>query len=178
MTIATSRIFLIGPRGSGKTSLGTVLAHALGFSFVDTDDLVRAETGLDVAGIVAAEGWDGFRRRESEALRAAARPRSVAATGGGMVVGPANRAFMKTCGFVVYLRVPLEELYRRLTADLKPGQRPSLTGKDPLEELAGVLAEREPLYREAAHIIVDAGRSLEEIADEVLTEIARQEGGA
>ncbi len=178
MTIATSRIFLIGPRGSGKTSLGTVLAHALGFSFVDTDDLVRAEAGLDVAGIVAAEGWDGFRRRESEALRAAARPRSVAATGGGMVVDPANRAFMQASGLVVYLRVPLEELYRRLTADLKPGQRPSLTGKDPLEELAGVLAEREPLYREAAHIIVDAGRSLEEIADEVLTEVARQEGGA
>lgn len=178
MPIDTSRIFLIGPRGSGKTSLGTVLAHALGFSFADTDDLIRAEAGLDVAGIVAAEGWEGFRRRESEALRAAVCPRSVTATGGGMILEPANRAFMRASGLVVYLSVPLEELYRRLTADLKPGQRPSLTGKDPLEELAGVLAEREPLYREAAHIVVDAGRSLEEIAGEVLAGIACWRDGA
>lgn len=178
MPIDTSRIFLIGPRGSGKTSLGTVLAHGLGFSFVDTDDLVRAEAGLDVTGIVAAEGWEGFRRRESAALRAAARSRSVTATGGGMVLDPANRAFMRVSGVVVYLRVPLEELHRRLTADLKPGQRPSLTGKDPLEELAEVLAERDPLYREAAHIVMDAGRSLEEVAGEVLAEIARRRDGA
>ena len=178
MPIDTSRIFLIGPRGSGKTSLGTVLAHALGFSFADTDDLLRAEAGLDVAGSVAAEGWEGFRRRESAALRVAARPRSVTATGGGMVLDPANRAFMRANGVVVSLRVPLEELHRRLTADLKPGQRPSLTGKDPLEELAAVLAEREPLYREAAHIVVDAGRPLEEIADEILAEIARRGDGA
>ena len=178
MTIDTSRIFLIGPRGSGKTSLGSVLARELGFSFADTDDLIRAEAGLDVAGIVAAEGWEGFRRRESEALRAAARLQSVTATGGGMVVDPANRVFMRASGLVVYLRVPLEELHRRLTVDLKPGQRPSLTGKDPLEELAAVLAEREPLYREAAHIVVDAGRPLAEIANEVLVEITRQEDGA
>ena len=178
MPIDTSRIFLIGPRGSGKTSLGTVLAQKLGFSFTDTDDLVRAEAGLDVAGIVAVEGWEGFRRRESVALRSAARLRSVTATGGGMVLDPANRAFMRTSGLVLYLRVPLEELHRRLTADLKPGQRPSLTGKEPLEELAGVLAEREPLYREAAHIIVEAARPLEEIADEVLAEVVSQGNGA
>ncbi len=171
MTIDTSCIFLIGPRGSGKTSLGIALARELGFSFADTDDLVRGEAGLDVAGIVAAEGWEGFRRRESAALRVAACSRSVTATGGGMVLDPANRVFLHANGVVVYLRTPPAELRRRLTVDLKPGQRPSLTGKDPLEELAAVLAEREPLYREAAHIIVDAARPLEDLAKEVLAEI-------
>ena len=90
-----------------------------------------------------------------------------------MVLDPANRVFLHANGVVVYLRTPPAELRRRLTVDLKPGQRPSLTGKDPLEELAAVLAEREPLYREAAHIIVDAARPLEDLAKEVLAEITR-----
>ncbi len=163
-----SRIFLIGPRAAGKTSLGAVLARELGFSFSDTDDLVRAEAGLDVAGIVAAEGWEGFRRREAAALRAAAGSGSVTATGGGMVLDAGNRAFMRENGLVLYLSVPAAVLRERLAADPDPGLRPSLTGLDPLEEVARIAAEREPLYRKTAHAALDAARPLADIAAEVL----------
>ena len=149
-------VFLVGPRCCGKTTVAGLLARRLGFAGLDTDVLLAAKAGMDVPAIVAREGWSGFRRRESLALEEAAMPGTVVATGGGMVLLPENRAFMRAAGVVVYLRAPAQVLAARLAGDGGAARRPSLTGEDPQAEMASVLAEREPLYRESAHYCVDA----------------------
>ena len=99
-------LFLVGPRACGKTTLARELAARLGWSSTDTDQWLLERTGASVADLVSAEGWEGFRRREAEALRAVARTRTVVATGGGMVLLPENRAFMRKSGPVLYLEAP------------------------------------------------------------------------
>jgi shikimate kinase len=164
-------IFLTGLRGSGKSSVGALLAAALGLDFDDTDALVTGEAGKSVAAIVAEEGWEGFRRRESLALEAAARPGRVVATGGGMVLSAQNRALMRARGVVIYLAAPPATLVQRLygegDAEDAPGQRPSLTGKPPLEEMEAVFREREALYLAAAHHQVDATPPAHEVAEAI-----------
>lgn len=159
-------IFLVGARASGKTTLGRLLAEALACPFLDMDDLMLEVTGKTTDAIVAAEGWDGFRARETELLHNCRGRAGVIATGGGVVLAPANRAFMQEHGVVFYLKAPAEELARRLVNDPKATQRPSLTGQAPHMEIARILAEREPLYQEAAHHVLAADGTLE-------TELAR-----
>ena len=149
-------VFLVGPRCCGKTTVAGLLAQRLGFAGLDTDVLLVAKAGMDVPAIVAREGWIGFRRRESSALEEAAAPDTVVATGGGMVLSPENRMFMRAAGIVIYLRAPAAVLAGRMAGDGGAARRPSLTGEDPEAEMASVLAEREPLYRESAHYCVDA----------------------
>ncbi|MGE9984232.1 shikimate kinase AroL [Desulfovibrio sp. SGI.169] len=153
-------IFLVGARAAGKTTVGLELARLLDCPFTDTDQHLCRRLGRTVAEVVADEGWPGFRARESEALRevtgSPASDRKVVATGGGMVLDPANRSFMRERGTVFYLAAPAEALARRLRRDPLAAQRPSLTGLDMVEEVRQVLAERHPLYEEAAHHILDA----------------------
>ena len=150
-------IFLVGARAAGKTSLGLQLAEALAYDFVDTDASLREMHGQTVAEIVDRLGWGGFRELESAALREAGRGfRRVVATGGGVVLAAGNRAFMRAAGFVLYLAAPAAVLAARLAAAPESAQRPSLTGRQAEKEVAGVLAEREALYREAAHRVIAA----------------------
>lgn len=149
-------VFIVGARAAGKTTLGKALAEALGYQFVDTDLYLLETTRETVADIVAREGWEGFRQRESEALRAVASARTVIATGGGMVLSKANRDFMREKGFVLYLSAPASVLAARLLVDPNGEQRPTLTGRPIEVEMADVLTEREPLYQDAAHHLVDA----------------------
>lgn len=151
-----STIFLIGARASGKTTIGRALADALKYDFVDTDLYLQESTNMTVADVVAREGWDGFRLRESEALKAVTAPDTVIATGGGMVLSAVNRAFMRANGTVLYLSVPVDVMAARLEADPNAAQRPTLTGRSIIEEVTEVLASREPLYRETAHHVLDA----------------------
>ncbi|SDF41328.1 shikimate kinase AroL [Desulfovibrio legallii] len=170
-----SLVFLVGARASGKTTVGRVLARRLGLPFVDTDAAVAASTGKTVAEIVAAEGWPGFRRRESAALRAAAAAHPggvVVATGGGMVLAAENRAYMRAQGVVLYLEAPAALLAARLACDPQAAQRPSLTGLDAAQEAARVLAERAPLYAAAAHHRLDAALPPEQICAAVADLIA------
>ena len=147
-------IYLVGARAAGKTTFGGALARQLGCNYVDTDIHLRETTGETVADIVAREGWDGFRKRESAVLRAVTAPGTVIATGGGMVLAEENRRFMRENGIVLYLSAPAEVLASRLQANPNAAQRPTLTGKSIAEEVAEVLAAREPLYRETAtHIL-------------------------
>jgi len=162
-------IFLIGARASGKSTLGRLLAEELHLAFVDTDQYIRAAGGLEVDEIVAQSGWPVFRAQESAALRECAQPHTVVATGGGMVLDPHNREFMRATGTVFYLDVPARILASRLAADPRTAGRPSLTGRPPAEEIAQVLAEREPLYRAAAHRIIPADRPLPELVRELST---------
>jgi shikimate kinase len=169
-------IFLIGARACGKSTLGRLLAKKLQLAFVDTDQHIRATAGMDVDEIVARSGWPAFRAQESAALRECAQPRTIVATGGGMVLDPRNCEFMRATGTVFFLDVPAHILADRLTQNPCSTQRPSLTGLPPAEEIAQILAERDPLYRAAAHHIIPAARPLPELAEEILHIINKNEG--
>ena len=149
-------IFLIGFMGSGKTTVGALLAEHLGWSFVDLDDLIVRSAGLTVAEIFAREGEEGFRRRETEAVRAAASgQRSVVATGGGAACREENLALMLGSGRVVALAVSAAEAVRR--AGTRSG-RPLLDGStDPLAAAAALLTGRQPFYARA-HLEVETDR--------------------
>ena len=155
MHASNSNIFLIGMMGAGKTTLGKALARQLELAFVDTDKVLVERTGVPIATIFEIEGEEGFRRRETALLaELAAIPGHVIATGGGAVLGEENRRVMRTQGTVVYLRARLESLWERTRHDTS---RPLLATDDPRATLAEILDKRDPLYREAAHLIVDTG---------------------
>ena len=159
-------IFLVGPRACGKTTIGRLLAQRLALPFIDTDHYLLEQAGRTVAEIVEAEGWPGFRQRESQALRDVTKIHTdgcVVATGGGMVLAEANRTFMRQHGVVFFLDAPVQVLAERLGRNPLNSQRPSLTGKGLVEEISEVLNERRPLYEAAAHHVVDASRPLPSI---------------
>ncbi|MDR2488582.1 MAG: shikimate kinase AroL [Desulfovibrio sp.] len=163
-------IFFVGPRACGKTTIGARLARRMALPFEDTDILLQRELDANVAQIVAERGWEYFRERESSVLReTAARfaAGGVIATGGGMVLKRENRAFMRSAGRVFFLSVPVGALLARLAADPKETQRPPLTGLSSEAEAARILAEREPLYREAAHHVLDAACPPEEVCRKI-----------
>jgi shikimate kinase len=148
-------IFLVGMMGAGKTTLGKALAQRLRREFFDTDRVLVDRTGVPVATIFEIEGEAGFRRREAYALaELAQRNDCVIATGGGIVLAPENRQVMRASGIVVYLRARLDSLWERTRHDTT---RPLLSTPDPRGTLAALLQEREPLYRDAAHLVVDTG---------------------
>src|SRR5438105_3047637 len=150
-----TNIFLVGMMGAGKTTLGRALAQRLEREFVDTDRLLVERTGVPVATIFEVEGEEGFRRRESAILaEIAASHARVVATGGGVVLLEANRRLMREAGTVVYLRARLDSLWERTRHD---STRPLLAAPNPRARLGQILEEREPLYREAAHVVVDTG---------------------
>jgi shikimate kinase len=153
--MAKGNIFLVGMMGAGKTTLGRALAQRLGLEFVDTDRVLVERTGVPVATIFEFEGEDGFRRREGALLaEMGARDGLVVATGGGAILSEENRRTMRAHGTVIYLRARLENLWERTRHDTS---RPLLATPDPRARLESLLAAREPLYRDAAHLIVDTG---------------------
>jgi shikimate kinase len=138
--------------------VGAILAHILNLPLNDTDRMIEEESGGDIADIVRAEGWPGFRRRESLALSRAVAAGGVTACGGGIILEEKNRVLMRAAGPVFYLAAPAQSLYERMAGCRDFSDRPSLTGADPAAEIAAVAAEREALYRECAHRILDATR--------------------
>jgi len=153
--MAKGNLFLVGMMGAGKTTLGRALAHRLERDFADTDKVLVERTGVPVATIFEIEGEEGFRKRESAVLaELASRENLVVATGGGAILSEQNREVMRANGTVIYLRARLESLWERTRHD---SNRPLLRTADPRGTLADLLAAREPLYREAAHVIVDTG---------------------
>ena len=160
-------IYLVGARASGKTTAGNRLAGVLGMAFADTDRVLLDAAGLTVAEIVAREGWEGYRRRENAVLREIPVGGTVVATGGGMVLSDENRRFMRDGGLVFYLSAPAALLAGRLEADPDEARRPSLTGKGLVDEVGDVLHQREELYREAAHYVVDASERVEIVVDHI-----------
>jgi len=122
----TQPIFLVGPRGCGKTTVGLELARVCHRQFVDTDHWLQTEAGKTIAEIVEHEGWESFRARETAALKAVITPSAVIATGGGIVLAECNRHFMREKGIVIYLSAPVSALVGRLAtprADLQAAQR-------------------------------------------------------
>ncbi|MDE2406939.1 MAG: shikimate kinase [Xanthomonadaceae bacterium] len=148
-----AHILLVGPMGSGKSTLGPALAARLGLAFLDLDAAIVAKAGISIPALFASEGEAGFRDRETQALADALQGApAVIATGGGAVLREANRKAMQAAGTVVYLHVSPAEQLRRVSGD---GNRPLLAGDAPAQRLAELQALREPWYREIADLIVD-----------------------
>lgn len=151
---ATRNLYLIGPRASGKTTLGRRLAEALDRPFVDLDAVFLERRGETIADLVAREGWDAFRQAEADILAdVAGTPGQVVATGGGAVLLPKNQEILSQ-GLVFYLQAAPERLAERLLADMNEEQRPKLTELGLKEEILTTLAEREPVYLSLAHAVL------------------------
>lgn len=149
-------IALIGLPGSGKSTVGRQLAKRLGIPFRDSDHEIEARIGCPIREFFEREGEAAFRDLEEEVIRELTAVGSgVLATGGGAVLRPANRERLRSAAHVVYLRSAPEELYRRLRHDT---QRPLLQVADPLQRLRSLYEERDPLYRETAHFVIETGR--------------------
>ncbi|MRS91143.1 shikimate kinase AroL [Enterobacteriaceae bacterium RIT714] len=167
----TQPIFLVGPRGCGKTTVGLELARVCQSQFVDTDHWLQTHARQTIADMVEKEGWESFRARETETLEAVTAPSTVIATGGGIILAEYNRRFMREKGIVIYLCAPVSTLVARLEAFPEEGQRPALTAKPIDEEVSEILAERDALYREAAHHVVDASLSPEQVVQHIVTSL-------
>lgn len=177
-------IALIGYRTSGKTTVGRLVADRLGRSFLDSDAEVEKRTRRSIANYFKHAGPIGFpdvgfRYEESRTIHDLCResPRAVLATGGGAVLLDSNRDVLRCFGLVVWLCAPASLLIERLRLD--PGGRPALTALGLLDEVVHLLEEREPLYRAAADLIVDASADPQTVADEIVRVVGSEaKGGA
>jgi shikimate kinase len=164
-------VFLVGFMGAGKSTVGRVVAEKIGRPFVDLDARIEEASGRPVAKVFETQGEPVFRALETEALAALAEePPSVVACGGGVVVRDANRAMLKSLGYVIFLRVSAGETLARVGDD---GTRPLLSGAGGLLAATALLEARESLYTAVADATIDtAGRSAEEVALRVESQIA------
>ncbi len=164
-------IVLIGYRGTGKTSVGKLLAERLGRQLVSTDAEVIRRAALSVPEIVKQFGWDRFRDLESEVcLELGGKDRLIIDTGGGVILRQQNVDRLKANGVLFWLTATVRTITERIGGDT---QRPSLTGaKSFTDEVEEVLREREPRYKAAAdHVIQTDGRSLVQVADAILAHV-------
>lgn len=146
----------MGLPGSGKTTIGRQLARRWGLAFVDTDHVIEHRLGCAIREFFAREGEDRFRDLEQQVVDDLTRSQGgVIATGGGAVLREANRRHMHERGQVIYLRSSPEDVFRRLRHDTA---RPLLQVDDPLQRLRSLYELRDPLYRDAAHFVIETGR--------------------
>lgn len=164
-------IALIGMPGGGKSTVGRHLARGLDLEFSDTDALIEARLGCPIRTFFEEQGESRFRDIEAAVLDEALAVEipGVLATGGGIVLRDANRRSLRASSLCVYLRSTPEELFRRLKHDVK---RPLLQVLDPLARLRELHAERDPLYCETAHLVVETGRpSIPAVVETIVTRL-------
>jgi shikimate kinase len=163
-----TNVYLIGPMGSGKTTIGQRLAKKLGLEFLDNDHELERQTGASVNLIFDLEGEEGFRKRETAMLeKLTTRENILLATGGGSIIMPENRELLKQSGLVVYLRTSVGQQIQRLSRDRS---RPLLQSGDRKEKLARLAKERNTLYEELADITYPSRNCGLEAATQVLYE--------
>ena len=159
-------IALCGFMGTGKSSVGRMVAEQLGFAFLDTDTVIEARAGKSIAEIFAEQGEAAFRELERGLVKEmASRTRTVISTGGGLVVDPDNLGSLKKHAVVVCLWASPETLWARVK---NQGHRPLLQDGEPLEKIRRLLAERTPFYKQADALVNTELRSARDVALQVL----------
>jgi shikimate kinase len=151
------RCALVGMPGSGKSTIGRQLAHRAGVPFIDLDHRLEQTIGTSIRSYFEAEGEASFRDLEAQVLADVSKEPGgmVLSTGGGAVLRPENRETLRQFGNVLYLRASPEEIYRRVKHDRT---RPLLQGGNPMDKLRDLYAQRDALYRETAHYVIETGR--------------------
>ena len=171
------RVVLVGMMAAGKSAVGARLARALGWRHLDLDHLIEREAGRSIAEIFASEGEAGFRDREARASRSVAgRSRVGLSPGGGWITRPGALESLGAGTLSVWLRVEPEEVARRASSGVRA--RPLLAVPDPVAAVRRLLDERAPLYARAELWIDTGGRTPDEIAERVLSEIHARDTGA
>jgi len=170
METTSKNIVLVGPMGSGKTTVGRRLAHELNQDFFDTDHEIIDKTGVTIDHIFDIEGEEGFRERESKILENLCQMSNIIlATGGGIVILPRNRKILKNSGLVVYLSSSVNQLLKRTA---KSKTRPLLeNSSDRRKTITELLEARDVYYREVASFVVDTtGKKLHEVINIIIRE--------
>ena len=149
-------IILIGMMGAGKTTIGKSLANYLDKTFIDSDHEIQKRTGVKIPVIFEIEGETGFRKREADMLQELLKINNIVlATGGGIILDKENRKLLRQKGTIVYLRATVNDLRHRTRHDKN---RPLLQTTDLQAKLTELYDQRDPIYREIAHIIVESGK--------------------
>lgn len=166
-------LFLVGPMGAGKSTIGRQLARSLHCEFVDSDREIELRTGVDIPFIFEKEGEEGFRKREADIIDELTRRQGIVlATGGGAVMRETNRNHLARRGTVIYLHTSVDQQLARTARDRN---RPLLQTEDPRARLESLMAAREPLYRELAAMVIDTdGRSVKDVVREILHRLELQ----
>ncbi len=160
-------IFLVGPMGAGKSSVGKALAQRLGMEFYDTDEEIEKRTGVEIGWIFDLEGEEGFKKRETAIIRElVSHSDIILATGGGSILEAENREILIQYGIVIYLEVSLESQHHRT---LNESRRPLLRVKNREEVLEKLYHERAPFYKDIADCkIYTDKRSIRDVVDEIV----------
>ncbi len=166
----SGNIFLIGPMGAGKSTVGKQLAKALGRDFYDSDKEIEERTGVSISWIFEMEGEAGFRVREQKMIDELTEKKNIVlATGGGAVLSEDNRRVLRSRGHVVYLAASVEQLNRRTSKDKS---RPLLQTDDPKKQIEALLDERDPLYKDVADIELRTGeQSITHVVADLIKEL-------
>ena len=158
MSSASDSIVLVGPMGSGKSTVGRHLATLLHKEFVDSDQEIETRSGADIPWIFDIEGEEGFRRREAQVLETlVTRNNLVIATGGGAVLAEKNRELLRSAGKVIYLTADLDILFSRVAKDIA---RPLLQVENPRQTYQAIFQQRDPLYRQLADLVMVSNENL------------------
>jgi shikimate kinase len=167
---SSTSVYLVGPMGAGKSTIGRLLAAELRLEFKDTDKEIEDRSGVDIPWIFDMEGEEGFRNRETAMLEELTQlDKVLLATGGGIVMRPENRHLLSARGRVVYLKASIDEQVKRTGRDNK---RPLLNQKNPRQVLTDLMAIRHPLYEEVADYIIETdGRSPKAVAQELARQL-------
>ena len=168
--LAPQKIVLVGPMGAGKSTIGRLISKQLQLPFKDSDTVIEERSGADIPWIFDVEGERGFRQRETLVLRDLLEESPlVLATGGGIVLKEENRQLLKRADVVIYLSADLAHLVQRTEKDKK---RPLLQVDDPQAQLALLLEQRDPLYRQVAtRIVTTDTRSPKLVAKEIVNNL-------
>jgi shikimate kinase len=162
---------LVGFMGTGKSSVGRIIAHQLQFRFVDTDDLIESQTGMSIPEIFTQQGEPAFREHERRVVEELSQERGIViAAGGGLVVDTANMASLKNHALVVCLWASPETIWERVRSQT---HRPLLQAPDPQSRIRDLLAARAPAYKQADVLIQSGFRSPREVAAQVLHQFRR-----
>ena len=160
-------IFIVGPMGSGKSTVGKIISNELFLNFFDTDEEIESRTGASIDWIFDLEGEEGFRKRESEILNEMADRNSIVlSTGGGIILSEKNREILSSRGTVFYLSTPISVQVERTAKDK---DRPLLKDQDPEKVLADLQKSRQSLYEDVSdHIINTENKSGSMVANEIV----------